>query len=145
MGNDLGAIAYHEAGHAVAALVLHRRFRHVTIEPDEDSGGHIAWSLGGPRVSELANSERRLRARIERGIIVTYAGPLAEARYTGRKNHVGARDDYKKALELATFVCDDMASAEALLASLHQRAAGLVDGNWQASCGGPDRSFNAVA
>jgi ATP-dependent Zn protease len=35
------SIAIHEAGHAVASIASRRRFRHVTIKPDEDSLGHV--------------------------------------------------------------------------------------------------------
>lgn len=40
------AIAYHEAGHAVMAYLKRRRFKVVTIEPDEDSGGHVSFYDG---------------------------------------------------------------------------------------------------
>lgn len=40
------AIAYHEAGHAVMAYLKGRRFKVVTIEPDEDSSGHVSFYDG---------------------------------------------------------------------------------------------------
>ncbi|HKB49171.1 MAG TPA: hypothetical protein VKC57_15805, partial [Ktedonobacterales bacterium] len=44
-------IAYHEAGHAAAALAVGRRFRYVTIEPDpEDTSlGHCEFTHRWPR------------------------------------------------------------------------------------------------
>src|SRR5258708_8096045 len=45
------ATAYHEAGHAAAALVVGRRFRDVAIEPDFDDGrlGHCEFTPCWPR------------------------------------------------------------------------------------------------
>jgi hypothetical protein len=36
-------IAYHEAGHAVATILLGRKFRYVTVIPEGDSAGHIKY------------------------------------------------------------------------------------------------------
>jgi hypothetical protein len=41
MTRDLEDTAYHEAGHAVAAVAFRRPFHYVTIEPCEESLGHV--------------------------------------------------------------------------------------------------------
>jgi hypothetical protein len=84
--------AYHEAGHAVASIILRVGVRYVTIIPDlkEGSLGHCAGvsSLRSPDQYE----EHHFRRIFERGIIVRLAGTIAEAELTGRHgkgfNHV---------------------------------------------------------
>ncbi len=43
MNNELMATAYHEAGHAVVAYLHGRRFKYVSIEPNEDYAGAVAY------------------------------------------------------------------------------------------------------
>jgi ATP-dependent Zn protease len=94
--------AYHEAGHAVAACIYHRRFRHATIVPNKEQG-----SLGHCLYTELHNfhpdmeQDRRTLAWIEREILVGLAGATALAHLTGRLTWEGASSDWRDAYDLA--------------------------------------------
>jgi hypothetical protein len=68
------ATAYHEAGHAVMALVLGRPVQRVSIEPNERRLGRCELKKGRVRPSEDV---------LETEILILFAGPAAEARHTG--------------------------------------------------------------
>lgn len=58
--------AYHEASHAVACYLLHKRFKYVTINPEEEKLGKITYPK---KISRPIPSEREL-AVIKREYIV---------------------------------------------------------------------------
>jgi ATP-dependent Zn protease len=100
------ATAYHEAGHAAAALVVGRRFRYVTIEPDPDdeSLGHCQFTHRWPRGLDPATASPERLERLERlepflrkEMLIALAGGAAEAQFRGRRNYVGAVGDYASA------------------------------------------------
>jgi hypothetical protein len=68
------ATAYHEAGHAVAALALGRPVQRVTILPDREHLGLCLFGKGAFRPTE---------DWLEREILIALAGLAAEARFTG--------------------------------------------------------------
>jgi hypothetical protein len=68
------ATAYHEAGHAVMALVLGRPVQRVSIEPNQVRLGHCELKQGAFRRSEDV---------LETQILILLAGPAAEARHAG--------------------------------------------------------------
>jgi len=78
-------IAYHEAGHALMALLLGGEVRLVTIDPDNDDGPErqgdtqILW-----RRAKISDKEF---AKIS--IQVSLAGPVAEMIYSGDPYHPG--------------------------------------------------------
>lgn len=75
--------AYHEAGHAFAALQLGGRVLSLSIDPDWDDGPQrygdveIAWNDDTLTEKEI----------LQRSIIVALAGPVAEMIHTGDKFH----------------------------------------------------------
>jgi hypothetical protein len=78
-------LAYHEAGHALMALLLGGDVRRITIEPDSDElpdregDTMVAWGLAD-------SSEREFAAK---AVQVSLAGPVAEMLYTGDPFHPG--------------------------------------------------------
>lgn len=71
--------AHHEAGHAVAAIVLGVPVRHATIIPDEPDAqgrtlGHVRFRSGDADLPSLGH----------RLLIVTLAGPAAQRRFAPR-------------------------------------------------------------
>jgi ATP-dependent Zn protease len=78
-------IAYHEAGHALMALLLGGKVEQVTIEPDNDDGPlrqgdtRVLWRHAG-----LSNKEFARKA-----VQVSLAGPVADMIYSGDPYHPG--------------------------------------------------------
>lgn len=78
-------VAYHEAGHALMALLLGGEVQLVTIEPDHDDGPprqgdtQVLWRRG--RISD--------RDFAGRAVQVSLAGPVAEMIYSGNPYHPG--------------------------------------------------------
>lgn len=72
--SDREATAYHEAGHAVVALVLERPVHRVSILPNQQRLGQCEFGKGVVRPSEDV---------LEREALIALAGLAAEARFTG--------------------------------------------------------------
>lgn len=88
-GRRLALTAYHEAGHAVADVVLGIDVDHVTIVPQEDTSGHETVIhpddiKEGWGVSDY--DDPRVRLHVENFLIGLLAGP-----YAGRKFYPKAR------------------------------------------------------
>src|SRR5262245_10999339 len=86
---------FHEAGHAVAAYRLGIEVEFATILPARDSLGHITCpaTVLGPT-----------RAKLERAIKISLAGPMAEALFYPRyRRQLGSRD-YVLAFELTRYL-----------------------------------------
>src|SRR5262245_5457563 len=84
--------AYHEAGHAVAALTLGRPVARVSIRPDRKFLGVCTFDKGIARPSE---------DWVEREAMIALAGPAAEAGFTGELDWVAAAHDHDYAFDLA--------------------------------------------
>ena len=78
-------VAYHEAGHALMAVLLGGKVKHVTIEPDDDDGParqgdtQVLWRHAGISEKEFA----------KKVVQVSLAGPVAEMIYSGDPYHPG--------------------------------------------------------
>jgi len=78
-------VAYHEAGHALMAMILGGEVQLVTIEPDRDDGPQregdtqVLWRRSRDGEKEFA----------KKAIQVSLAGPVAEMIYTGEPYHPG--------------------------------------------------------
>jgi len=100
-------IAYHEAGHALAAYLLGGEVRQVTIEPDRDDGPRrqgdtqVLWRRSRVTEKEYA------RWAVE----VSLAGPVAEMIYSGEPYHPGLvaewAADWQEAWESASLLHPD--------------------------------------
>jgi hypothetical protein len=94
-------IAYHEAGHALMAILLGGEVRVVTIEPDNDEGParqgdtQVLWRRSGISDKEFA----------KKAVQVSLAGPVAEMIYSGAPYHPGLvaewAADWREAWEAA--------------------------------------------
>lgn len=78
-------LAFHEAGHAVAAMHLGRTVRRVTIERDEDTAGSVEWDEA---------------AEVEINLLVIGAGEAA-SRIAATGLWQGADDDRQRAQQIA--------------------------------------------
>ena len=118
--NALLATAYHEAGHAVAAHVEGGATKRLTIIPEGDALGSCHPYALRETDSFDWDMSRRNQTRIERSIIGLLGGWAAEARFSGRRNWVGARSDWHDAVDLATRVEGGGEVLEAYLAYLRE-------------------------
>ena len=134
MPADQRGTAYHEAGHAVAAIALERGFQSVSIIPDDDSNGRVVYHerglfAGGVQPLSLTpHQEAAVRDRV----VGTLAGPLAEERMRGKlasEIQLGATSDYHQAVHLASLAVNDD-EIEPYLAWLTVRSSSLVELWW---------------
>lgn len=96
--------AYHEAGHALVALLLGGEVRLVTIEPDHDDGParygdtQVLWRRSRDRDKQFA----------AKAVQVCLAGPVAEMIYSGDPFHPGLvpewAGDWRDAWEAAALL-----------------------------------------
>jgi len=120
------ALAHHEAGHAVAALVTGGRFEYVTIKPDEKSGnlGHV-WFAPDDSVAKDREEEKE---RLRTDIVIDYAGVAAETRYAPDRRMPQFQDDFELAKQRALRLHPRSArQRQATLGRLWRRAQRLVD------------------
>jgi len=84
--------AYHEAGHAVIAIVVGRTVNKVSIIPGGNKLGVCKMSKGRKKASQDA---------LEADLLILLAGIAAEGRKSGRYNMQGASQDLRDAEKLA--------------------------------------------
>jgi ATP-dependent Zn protease len=117
------ATAYHEAGHAAVALHLGRKVLSVDIiHVEEKRQLGVCHNGRTPRWFQPEFvADGRTRLLLEKEIMVFLAGHLAERRFTGRRNYVGASRDHSCAADLADYACGSAEQVEAFLAWLEVR------------------------
>ncbi len=118
------ATAYHEAGHAVAALALGRPVHRVSVLPDAVYLGLCEFRKGQYRPSE---------DWLEREILIALAGIAAEARHTGNYAWDGAARDRQHVRRLAVQRAGER-QAERLERRLLSKVEHLLaqEGHWRA-------------
>lgn len=88
----LEAIAYHEAGHAVAGYLLNVSIVEVSIIREDGNLGHCSYVELREQLFQ-ERQERTARNVLEPRIISALAGGYAEKRFTGRWNEQGMAAD----------------------------------------------------
>ena len=123
------SIAYHEAGHVVAACSRLVWVYSATIVPEGDALGHVmhAAPLRGRRVTPRSSPVFRRRAETE--IIVAIAGVEAQQRH-GPLPWYGAGNDWQRAYNLARAVCLSDKEAFAYLKWLEIVAREQIEASW---------------
>ena len=74
--------------------------------------------------------DRRTQLRIERQIMILWAGPMAEARFTGAFDDEGADADLMTLTNLAVYASGGTEEAEAFIEWLRLRASGVLENGW---------------
>lgn len=118
------ATAYHEAGHAVIALVLDRPVHRVSVLPNRERLGQCEFGKGVARPSE---------DWLEREILIALAGMAAEARHTGTYGFSEADQDLRYVRRLVLKRTSDRAAERyerRMLAKVEYLLAD--DGHWRA-------------
>jgi hypothetical protein len=114
------ALAYHEAGHAVAGYALGLTIERVTIIPDETSLGHcryLEWETWAATTAP------------ETVLALVLAGAVAEEIATGRTSG-GSDDRHALGVARARGVADS--EAHARVAAARQRAVHFMRDHWPA-------------
>jgi ATP-dependent Zn protease len=97
--------AYHEAGHVLALLLATRRFKYVTIVPENMKDGYgIETSVHISRIPSEIKNQWEIPSffkpvkfnRFFRNDFINVAGLVAEQIYTGKKNKTGAGGDFEE-------------------------------------------------
>lgn len=132
---ELTSTAYHEAGHAVAAIYLDVPVRHVSIVPNakKQTLGHVQHGpLPGRLVDALERGKltRAQRSEVEDRAVITLAGPAAEAKFRGRRNHIGASFDYENVVDWAFALHFPGKVCDLWIKYCVERAHGFVDEHW---------------
>ena len=120
------ATAYHEAGHCVVGLVTGELPTKASIVAGDNYEG-ATWFDDEDGAALLVDDP--LREASEWHVIRTFAGPIAQHRYTGEDVDLGACDDYAKATELLVRLTDDV---DRLTASLVARTEAILEEHWPA-------------
>ena len=120
--------AYHEAGHAVIAIVVGRAVNKVSIIPGGNRLGACKMSKGRKKASQDA---------LEADLLILLAGLAAEGRKSGRYNMGGAAQDLKNAEKLALSRAGNSRQAEKILKRTLDKVHHLFDqsANWTATKG----------
>lgn len=128
---QLRATAHHEAGHAVAAWRFGMRFKHVTLKAGDGTLGQMLRGRSPKWFKPDMDSSDRTRLRAEHDIIVSFAGQVAECKFLGRRPRFGMEGDNQSALNMATYFCSSMSSAEAYLNYCFLTSRDLVNSHWR--------------
>ncbi len=119
------ATAHHEAGHAVIAWVLGLTVGSASIQQQGDSCGRVEIDV--PRsVKRGTWMDPSVRMWAEGNIMAQMSGFIAERRYRGRANHVGAFADYLSTGDIATVFTFSREERDLFLEWLFARARALM-------------------
>lgn len=125
MITKLEKTAYHEAGHAVAAMHYRIKFKYVTIIPDYESAGHVRNQR---KVDEITVGQFG-RDRLEKYLIYILAGNAAIKKLTGRYDNWGASADHAHAADIVLATFGSIEVANAYLKYINLSATAFVNAN----------------
>jgi ATP-dependent Zn protease len=125
-------VAYHEAGHVVAAVVVGLSPHSASIVPDIDTDGRVRHKKPFHGINLEVDNSDRARLRVERNIIICFAGPSAQRKHQPRSWRTWhGQTDFETAVDLAGRVSGSDAEADAFLKWLNERAVALVNFHWE--------------
>jgi ATP-dependent Zn protease len=123
--------AYHEAGHAVMAQLCGQQITEVEIVGDEEHSG----SVRSLRFAEEHDSEldpNLPTAPVERRLLCTAAGMVAEAMVTGREGWDEGCEDLDAAVRLAMEVVGDCERVILFLELVREHTRDVLRNHWTA-------------
>ena len=102
----LEEIAYHEAGHAVMAHLLHRKFHYITVDSnklDDDTGGLFRLVHSKKLINSL--NIHGYTKEIERQIRITLAGEVSGGIFSGQEKWNMSQTDIGTSFRLVQNSC----------------------------------------
>lgn len=123
---DRKATAYHEAGHAVAAMESRVRLSSVSIIPDDESYGHCTYSIPWLERSPEIENVYKWRYRLENLAVVALSGVAAQELYLGGEPEHGFENDVDNALDYLNHLSGSDEELRAYFEWIRQRAMVLV-------------------
>ncbi len=128
---ELHRLYLHEAGHAVAARLLHRRFLWVRVNGQRGFG--LLRCAQHPRLDIRSASNRaRTRRYIEREVVIAWCGLVAEEMGTGQRRLVGLEGDAEMIDALLRRIERDKPRRTEIGRQLLQDAVAIMDRAWPA-------------
>ena len=127
--------AYHEAGHAVAAVVEELQFPEVTINPNEVEGtlGHVLLDGFDKRFRPDVQITPRRGEQLMAYALVAYAGAAGAGLYAGRDfDWTGAGEDRRKALNYLSYLESEPEALGAMAKMQMLRARNVIKLHWRA-------------
>ncbi|MBK1832006.1 M50 family metallopeptidase [Verrucomicrobiaceae bacterium R5-34] len=117
--------AYHEAGHAVMALLMGRSVQKVSIIPSQNRLGVCTMQKG---------RAKQVQDKLEAEMLILLAGMAAEGRKSGKYNINGAAQDLRMVEKLAMSRSGNARQAEKLIHKTLDKTQHLLSqsGTWQA-------------
>jgi ATP-dependent Zn protease len=132
---DAEQVAYHEAGHVVAAYCLKMRFCYVSVDPrdlgGEAGGGKVAVSRSVSDSLRDTDCGDVPRSRVESFIRVLLAGMIGEGLLSGEYDWRENEQDFQVALQLAGHMSGGADEQVAYVTWLWESTKNLLSHGWQ--------------
>jgi len=131
-------IAYHEAGHAVMAHILHKRIKGVSILPDKDIHTLGKFEQGKSAKIDFSETSPKTRYELEKQVMIDFAGEVVEYLLIGKFDkltNIGSSTDWHYAYDFILTQTDyDVDESEAYAHWLWLRTKGelKIDYQWNA-------------
>lgn len=132
--DQLYQTALHEAGHAIAAVVVGKRFKDVNIRAKDDHLGRIRYWVTREalfnQVQGIGNSflnEKTIDKKVKSAIVISYAGYVSELK-GGFDNTEGAAADFEFIADIG--LSHAGLNVDAFLEQCLEDTKQLVDSNW---------------
>ena len=132
----LESLAYHEAGHAVAAFHHNVRVKKRSILPEPGSSGrltpHPSYFSG---IHPESDTSPRVQRRLENMVLVCCAGPAAQRRFNPRGYRTNqGQGDWHQAIDLLSHLSGDSEILLAYFNLIDLQARKFVHLPWAWSC-----------
>ena len=129
--SELESVAYHEAGHAVAAIRLRRAFKKASIIPEEGSAGRVSGFSEWFPDQYLLNTNILMRM-VKSSIIIDFCGVASAEKQTGVRDWETATHDLSNMINVALSVCSSAEDVSSYLDELWQDSINFVNNpeNW---------------
>ncbi len=123
---ELQSAAFHEAGHAIAAMECRVKLTQVSIVADGDRRGYCAVSIPDLDPLNDGQAKTKTRYRLENLAIVALSGVAAEEMYLGHEPIGGFDSDVDRVGDYLSRLSDSDPEIRAYFRWIHERAKALV-------------------